>query len=67
MPQLQSLHLYIQASVLTEPDLDSPACQSGPMLCSLRSVVGFPLTWGRKLCHHPLKVLSSLPCPNLSI
>lgn len=31
MSQLQSLHLHIQALVLTEPDLDSPAYQSGPM------------------------------------
>lgn len=33
MSQLQSLHLHIQALVLTEPDLDSPTYQSGPM-CS---------------------------------
>lgn len=31
MPQLQSLHLHVQALVLTEPDLDSPTYQSGPL------------------------------------
>lgn len=31
MSQLQSLHLYIQALVLTELDLDSPTYYSGPV------------------------------------
>lgn len=31
MSQLQSLHLHIQAFVLTELDLDSPTYYSGPM------------------------------------
>lgn len=31
MPQLQSLHLHIQALVLTEPDSDSSTYQFGPL------------------------------------
>lgn len=44
MSQLQSLHLHIQALVLTELDLDSPIYQSGPMCFAPHAQWSLPLS-----------------------
>lgn len=67
MPQLQSLHLHIQAPVLTEPGLDS-------LLSVWLPVLLFPSLSGSLPCSHlgmeavptsPLEVLSFSACPSL--
>lgn len=65
MPQLQSLHLHIQAPVLTELDW-IPLSVWPPLLCSPRSVAHIPSpTWGWKLFHRSPRslVLFALPFP----
>lgn len=68
MPQLQSLHLHVQAPVLTELGLGTPPPVSLAPCALLPALSGhFPApTWGWELCHHPLEVLSSSPCPTLN-
>lgn len=68
MSQLQSLHLHIQALVLTEPDLDSPPISLAPcaLLPMLSGYYSPNPTYGWKFCHCTLEILSS-PCPSLSI
>lgn len=66
MPQLQSLHLHVQAPVLTELGQDSPLSVWSPVLHSLRSVAYFPAhTWGWKPFHRSpgSLVFFALPFP----
>lgn len=52
MPQLQSLHLHVQAPMLMETGLDSPLSVWTPVLCSPCSVAHGPTpTWGWMLFH----------------
>lgn len=66
MPQLQSLHLHVQAPVLTESGLDSPLSVWTPVLCSLHSVARVPTpAWGWKVFHQSpgTLVFFALPFP----
>lgn len=66
MSQLQSLHLHIQALVLTEPDLDSPAYQSGPMCFAPHAqwlLLPNPHLWLEVLPLYPGNPVLTLPFP----
>lgn len=66
VPQLQSLHLHVQAPVLTEPGQDSPLSVWPHVLCSPCSVARVPTPiWGWKPFHRSpgSLVLFALPFP----
>lgn len=66
VPQLQSLHLHVQAPVLTGSGLDSLLSVWTPVLCSLHSVARVPTpAWGWKVFHQSpgTLVVFALPFP----